>query len=66
MRGPTDVHRTDLRKRDLFHFDMMEHAHYHARTGMIALSLPMPDADCDGLAAAVDEFFVSRKSLLDG
>jgi hypothetical protein len=32
---------------------------------MIALSLPMTDADFDTLAAGVEEFVAARRSLLD-
>ncbi|MBH62064.1 MAG: aspartate aminotransferase family protein [Alphaproteobacteria bacterium] len=62
--SPQDMHKTDLRKRDLFHFDMMDQAQYLARSGMIVLSLPMTDSEIDSFVAAVDEFFASRKSLL--
>lgn len=64
VRAPRDVRGTDLRKRDLFHFDMMDQNHFLARTGMIVLSLPMTETEIAGLVAAVDEFFFSRKSLL--
>ena len=64
IRAPRDVRRTDLRKRDLFHFDMMDQNHFLARTGMIVLSLPMTETEIAGLVAAVDEFFFSRGSLL--
>lgn len=64
IRSPIDVHKTDVRKRNLFHFDMMDQQQYLARSGMITLSLPMTGAEIDGFVAAVDEFFASRKSLL--
>ena len=64
IRSPIDVHNTDLRKRDLFHFDMMDQNQYLARSGMIALSLPMTETEFEGFVSAVDEFFASRKSLL--
>lgn len=64
VRSPDDFHKTDARKRDLFHFDMMDQSQFLARSGMITLSLPMTDAEVDTFAAAVDEFFASRKTLL--
>lgn len=64
IRAPEDILKTDLRKRDLFHFDMMDQDHFLARTGMITLSLPMTETEIEAIAAAVDEFLVSRKSLL--
>ena len=64
IRSPDDVHKTDVRKRDLFHFDMMDQDQFLARSGMIALSLPMTGAEIDVFVAAVDEFFASRRSLL--
>ena len=35
-----------------------------ARRGMFTLCLPIGDVECDRLAAAVEEFLSSRKSLL--
>jgi glutamate-1-semialdehyde 2,1-aminomutase len=35
-----------------------------ARRGMFTLCLPIGDAECDKLAAAVEEFLSSRRSLL--
>ena len=35
-----------------------------ARRGMVALSLPVSDADCARLVAAVDEFCAARKPVL--
>jgi glutamate-1-semialdehyde 2,1-aminomutase len=64
VRSPDDFHKTDVRKRDLFHFDMMDQDQFLARSGMIALSLPMTGAEIDVFVAAVDEFFASRRSLL--
>ncbi len=66
VRAPEDARKADPRKRALFHFDMMDQDRFLARTGMIVLSLPMTEAETDGLAAAVDEFFASRKTLLAG
>ena len=35
-----------------------------ARRGMLTLCLPIGDAECDKLVAAVEEFLLSRRSLL--
>ena len=35
-----------------------------ARRGMMILSLPITDADCDKLVAAIEEFIDMRRSLL--
>jgi glutamate-1-semialdehyde 2,1-aminomutase len=44
----------------LFHLEMLERGYYFARRGYIALSLPTTEADCDGFASAVDEFWAAR------
>jgi glutamate-1-semialdehyde 2,1-aminomutase len=49
--------------RELFFFDMLEAGFYLARRGMIALSLPITDADCDRLVQAVREFAALRRGL---
>jgi glutamate-1-semialdehyde 2,1-aminomutase len=50
--------------KDMFHLDMLTRDHYIARRGMMVLSLPMGDAEFDGLAAAFEDFLVTRKDLL--
>jgi glutamate-1-semialdehyde 2,1-aminomutase len=35
-----------------------------ARRGMLALSLPITDNDCDGFVAAIDKFVTRRGDLL--
>jgi len=49
---------------ELFFLDMLERGIYLARRGMMALSLPLTQADGDALVAAVDEFQTARGSLL--
>lgn len=50
--------------RELFFLDMLAAGIYIARRGMVALSLPVSDADCARLVAAVDEFCAARKPVL--
>jgi glutamate-1-semialdehyde 2,1-aminomutase len=64
VRSPADAARGDAKLKELFFFDMLAHGIWLARRGMFALSLPIGDAECDLLAAAVEEFLASRKSLL--
>jgi glutamate-1-semialdehyde 2,1-aminomutase len=52
------------RKRDLLHLDMIKSGVYHARRGMMNLSLPMIPADLDVAVAAFEEFLDSRRALL--
>jgi glutamate-1-semialdehyde 2,1-aminomutase len=49
---------------ELFFLDLLARGIYIARRGMMALSLPLTEADCDTLVAAVEEFAESRKRLL--
>ena len=53
------------RKRDLMHLDMIHAGVYHARRGMMNLSLPMTEADLDVAVAAFEEFLDSRRPLLE-
>jgi glutamate-1-semialdehyde 2,1-aminomutase len=68
MRGlvgsPEDVVRADPKLKELFFFDMLAHGIWLARRGMMTVSLPIGDAECDALAAAVEEFLSMRSSLL--
>ncbi len=49
---------------ELFFFDLLEAGIYMARRGMINLSLPHTNSDCDQLVEAVEEFCINRRSLL--
>jgi glutamate-1-semialdehyde 2,1-aminomutase len=53
------------RKRDLMHLDMINAGVYHARRGMMNLSLPMTEADLDVAIGAFEEFLDSRRALLN-
>ena len=50
--------------RELFFFDMLAAKIYLARRGMVALSLPVGDAECARLVEAVGEFVQARGPLL--
>jgi glutamate-1-semialdehyde 2,1-aminomutase len=64
IRTPEDAAKGDAKLKELFFFDMLAHGIWLARRGMMALSLPIGDAECDQLADAVGEFLQSRASLL--
>jgi glutamate-1-semialdehyde 2,1-aminomutase len=68
MRGavcsPEDAAKGDAKLKELFFFDMLAHGIWLARRGMMTLSLPIGDAECDALVAAVQEFLSVRRSLL--
>lgn len=57
-----DAH--DEAMRELFFLDMLEAGFYLARRGMIALSLPLTSDDLSRFEEAVEEFAVSRRSVL--
>jgi glutamate-1-semialdehyde 2,1-aminomutase len=50
--------------RELFFFDMLAAGLYLARRGMVALMLPVTDADCARFVAAVEEFCAARRPVL--
>jgi glutamate-1-semialdehyde 2,1-aminomutase len=62
---PADAAKADRKLEELFFFDMLSHGIWLARRGMMALSLPIGDAECDALAAAVEAFLSARRSLLE-
>ena len=68
MRGPIsspeDAAKADPKLKELFFFDMLARGIWLARRGMMTLSLPIGDTECDALAAAVEEFLSARRSLL--
>lgn len=49
---------------DLFYFQMLDHGAWLARRGMINLSLPIGDAECDQLVRAAEAFIQSRNGLI--
>lgn len=50
--------------RELFFLDLMAAGIYIARRGMVAMSLPVGEAECARYVAAVDAFCAARKPLL--
>ena len=68
MRGPVTspehAAKADPKLKELFFFDMLARGIWLARRGMMTVSLPIGDAECDALVAAVEEFLSVRRSLL--
>lgn len=64
IRSPADASNAKNPARDLFFFDMVANGFWFARRGMIVLSVPLTQADCDRFARAVEEFAETRGSLL--
>ena len=63
VRSPADAAKGDAKLKELFFFDMLAQGIWLARRGMFTLCLPIGDAECDRLVAAV-EVPVSWRSLL--
>ena len=55
---------TEEALRELYFFDLLAAGVYIARRGMVAMSLPIGDAECDRLVAAVDEFCALRQPFM--
>lgn len=66
VRTPADAAKSDQKLKELFFFDMLARGIWLARRGMMTVSLPIGDAECDALAAAVQEFLVTRRPLWGG
>lgn len=65
LRTPGEAALANQPLRELFFFDMLNAGVWLARRGMINLSLPIGDAECDLLVNAVDEFIQNRGALLE-
>lgn len=65
VRTPAEAAHGNQELRELFFFDMLNAGVWLARRGMINLSLPIGDAECDLLVNAVDEFIQNRGTLLE-
>ncbi len=61
---PEQANAGDARLRELLFFDLLRAGFWIARRGMVAMSLPLTDADLDAFAAAFDEFLSVRRPLL--
>jgi glutamate-1-semialdehyde 2,1-aminomutase len=55
---------TEEALRELYFFDLLAAGIYIARRGMIAMSLPIGDAECDRLVGAVEEFCALRQPFM--
>ena len=64
IRSVRDIKHTNQDLRGLFFFDLLEHGLYVARRGMMNLSLPIGDAECDAMIRAFEEFVSVRRNLL--
>jgi glutamate-1-semialdehyde 2,1-aminomutase len=68
VRRPSDLDPAQADRRTrlhaLMHLDLIAAGQFHARRGFISLVLPVIDAEIDAFAGAVEEFVMSRKSLL--
>ncbi len=63
LKGPADSGKVSAEARGLFHLGMIERGYYVARRNMMVLSLPMGDAEFDGLVDAADDWFGQYKGL---
>ena len=64
VRNAADAARSDPKLMELFFFDLLSQGIWIARRGMMTLSLPIGDAECDVLAEAVAAFLDGRGPLL--
>lgn len=62
--SPEDLADSDLRARELWHYDLLARGKYVQRRGYMSLSLAMKDEDLDGLVTAMEEFLDARAPLL--
>jgi glutamate-1-semialdehyde 2,1-aminomutase len=63
-RCAADADAADPLLRELLFFDLLERGIHIAARGMVALSLPVGDAECDALAEAFAVFLAERRPLL--
>lgn len=64
IQSPADAAKADKDLADLFYFDLLARSFWFARRGMIVLSLPNTEAECDQFIAAVEDFIDKREPLL--
>jgi glutamate-1-semialdehyde 2,1-aminomutase len=63
-RTAAEADAADPQLRELLFFDLLERGIHVARRGMVALSLPVGDAECGALADAFGAFLADRAPLL--
>jgi glutamate-1-semialdehyde 2,1-aminomutase len=63
IRSPADAARGDQKLKELFFFDLLAAGIWLARRGMINLSLPIGDTECDALVLAIERFMTTRAGL---
>ena len=64
LSSPEDSGKVPAVLRGLIHMALLERGYYVARRNMIVLSLPMGDAEIDGLVAAFGETIDQYASIL--
>ena len=64
LNGPEDSNLVDNNLRSLVHLALMERGFYVSRRNMIVLSLPMTQAQLDGLVAAFSDVLRAYRSVL--
>jgi glutamate-1-semialdehyde 2,1-aminomutase len=62
--SPAEAARDDAKLKELFFFDMLARGIWLARRGMMTVSLPVGDAECERLVAAVEGFLVGRAGVM--
>ena len=63
-RNPTEAAAGNQGLKELLFLDLLERGYYIARRGMVALSLMVGEAECQGFLGAVDEFLEARGALI--
>jgi glutamate-1-semialdehyde 2,1-aminomutase len=53
-----------MRVKDLLYFALLRRGVYMARRGMVALSLPFGDAECNAFAAALADALDEHRAVL--
>jgi glutamate-1-semialdehyde 2,1-aminomutase len=64
IRSPADAALGNLDLRNLLHLELLYRGFYLARRGFIALSLPLTEADMDGLVASLEDVLDGFAKLL--
>ena len=64
IRTVADAEKADRRLKQLLYLDLLEQGVFITERGLVALSLPVSDADCARLVAAVRGFVQERHALL--